>query len=56
VDLIIACTFSGDYIYPPLSAKVQMELKAPQCADLRRAGQLHRLRDRPDGGVGPHAG
>jgi 3-oxoacyl-[acyl-carrier-protein] synthase-3 len=29
VDLIIACTFSGDYIYPPLSAKVQMELKAP---------------------------
>jgi 3-oxoacyl-[acyl-carrier-protein] synthase-3 len=28
VDLIIACTFSGDYIYPPLSAKVQMELKA----------------------------
>jgi 3-oxoacyl-[acyl-carrier-protein] synthase-3 len=29
VGLIIACTFSGDYIYPPLSAKVQMELKAP---------------------------
>jgi 3-oxoacyl-[acyl-carrier-protein] synthase-3 len=28
VDLIIACTFSGDYIYPPLSAKVQMEIKA----------------------------
>lgn len=28
VDLIIACTFSGDYIFPPLSAKVQMELKA----------------------------
>ncbi len=28
VDLIIACTFSGDYIYPPLSAKVQMDLKA----------------------------
>ena len=28
VDLIIVCTFSGDYIYPPLSAKVQMELKA----------------------------
>lgn len=28
VDLIIACTFSGDYIYPPLSAKVQMGLKA----------------------------
>jgi 3-oxoacyl-[acyl-carrier-protein] synthase-3 len=28
IDLIIACTFSGDYIYPPLSAKVQMELKA----------------------------
>lgn len=29
VDLIIVCTFSGDYIFPPLSAKVQMELKAP---------------------------
>ena len=28
VDLIIGCTFSGDYIFPPLSAKVQMELKA----------------------------
>jgi 3-oxoacyl-[acyl-carrier-protein] synthase-3 len=28
IDLIIACTFSGDYIYPPLSAKVQRELKA----------------------------
>jgi 3-oxoacyl-[acyl-carrier-protein] synthase-3 len=28
VDLIIACTFSGDYIYPPMSAKVQMNLKA----------------------------
>ena len=28
VDLIIVCTFSGDYIFPPLSAKVQMELKA----------------------------
>lgn len=28
VDLIIACTFSADYIFPPLSAKVQMELKA----------------------------
>lgn len=28
VDLIIACTFSGDYIFPPLSAKVQMALKA----------------------------
>ena len=28
VDLIIACTFSGDYIFPPMSAKVQMELKA----------------------------
>jgi 3-oxoacyl-[acyl-carrier-protein] synthase-3 len=29
IDLIIACTFSGDYIFPPLSAKVQMELQAP---------------------------
>lgn len=28
VDLIIVCTFSGDYIFPPMSAKVQMELKA----------------------------
>lgn len=28
VDLIIACTFSADYIFPPLSAKVQMALKA----------------------------
>lgn len=28
VDLIVACTFSGDYIYPPLSAKVQRELSA----------------------------
>ena len=29
VDLIIACTFSADYIFPPLSAKVQRDLKAP---------------------------
>ncbi|HWK47907.1 MAG TPA: ketoacyl-ACP synthase III [Stellaceae bacterium] len=29
IDLIIACTFSGDYIYPPLSAKVQRNVKAP---------------------------
>lgn len=28
IDLIIACTFSGDYMFPPLSAKVQMELNA----------------------------
>lgn len=28
LDLIIVCTFSGDYIFPPLSAKVQMTLKA----------------------------
>ncbi len=28
VDLIIVCTFSGDYIFPPMSAKVQLELKA----------------------------
>lgn len=28
IDLIIACTFSGDYLFPPLSAKVQSELKA----------------------------
>ena len=29
LDLIIGCTFSHDYIFPPLSAKVQMEVKAP---------------------------
>lgn len=29
VDLIIACTFSADYLFPPLSAKVQRDLKAP---------------------------
>ena len=29
VDLILVCTFSGDYIFPPVSAKVQMLLKAP---------------------------
>ncbi|TKJ21543.1 3-oxoacyl-ACP synthase [Blastococcus sp. CCUG 61487] len=29
VDLIIVCTFSGDYIYPPVSAKVQRDLVAP---------------------------
>lgn len=28
VDLIIVCTFSGDYIFPPVSAKVQVELGA----------------------------
>lgn len=28
VDLIIVCTFSGDYIFPPVSAKVQMDLQA----------------------------
>ena len=28
IDLIIACTFSGDYIFPPLSAKVQLRLGA----------------------------
>jgi len=28
VDLIVACTFSGDYIYPPLSAQVQRALQA----------------------------
>lgn len=28
VDLIVVCTFSGDYIFPPVSAKVQMILKA----------------------------
>jgi 3-oxoacyl-[acyl-carrier-protein] synthase-3 len=28
VDLIIACTFSGDYIFPPLSAKIHQEIGA----------------------------
>jgi len=28
IDLIIVCTFSGDYIFPPVSAKVQVELGA----------------------------
>lgn len=28
VDLIIVCTFSGDYLFPPVSAKVQQELGA----------------------------
>jgi len=28
VDLIVVCTFSGDYIFPPVSAKVQLLLKA----------------------------
>ena len=28
IDLIVACTFSGDYLFPPLSAKVQHELGA----------------------------
>ncbi len=29
VDLIVVCTFSGDYIFPPVSAKVQSLLEAP---------------------------
>lgn len=28
IDLIIVCTFSGDYIFPPVSAKIQVELGA----------------------------
>ena len=28
IDLIIVCTFSGDYIFPPVSAKVQANLAA----------------------------
>ena len=28
IGLIIGCTFSHDYIFPPLSAKIQKELKA----------------------------
>lgn len=30
VDLIVACTFSGDYVYPPLSAQVQRALQATE--------------------------
>ena len=30
VDLIIACTFSGDYVYPPVSAQVQRALQATE--------------------------
>jgi 3-oxoacyl-[acyl-carrier-protein] synthase-3 len=32
IDLIIVCTFSGDYIFPPVSAKVQYELGATNAA------------------------
>jgi 3-oxoacyl-[acyl-carrier-protein] synthase-3 len=37
VDIIIACTFSGDYIFPPLSAKLHHELgcKGAQVFDLQ---------------------
>jgi 3-oxoacyl-[acyl-carrier-protein] synthase-3 len=28
IDLIIACTFSGDYIFPPLSAKIHQDIGA----------------------------
>ncbi len=28
IGLIIVCTFSGDYIFPPVSAKIQMDLGA----------------------------
>ena len=28
VDLIVACTFSGDYVYPPVSDQVQRALRA----------------------------
>jgi 3-oxoacyl-[acyl-carrier-protein] synthase III len=37
LDLIICCTFSGDYIFPPLSAKLHHELgaKGAQVFDLQ---------------------
>ena len=37
IDLIICCTFSGDYIFPPLSAKLHQELgaKGSQIFDLQ---------------------
>jgi 3-oxoacyl-[acyl-carrier-protein] synthase III len=40
IDLIIACTFSGDYLFPPLSAKVH--------TDFRLAGELCRVCQRAD--------
>jgi 3-oxoacyl-[acyl-carrier-protein] synthase-3 len=30
LDLIVVCTFSGDYVFPPLSVKVQQQLGAKQ--------------------------
>ncbi|WP_164964247.1 3-oxoacyl-ACP synthase III family protein [Rubrivivax sp. JA1026] len=37
VDIIIACTFSGDYLFPPLSAKLHQDLgaKGAQVYDLQ---------------------
>ena len=37
VDMIIACTFSGDYIFPPLSAKLHQDLgvKGAQIFDIQ---------------------
>jgi 3-oxoacyl-[acyl-carrier-protein] synthase III len=37
VDIVIACTFSGDYIFPPLSAKLHQDLgmKGAQVFDLQ---------------------
>jgi 3-oxoacyl-[acyl-carrier-protein] synthase-3 len=37
IDLIIACTFSGDYTFPPLSAKIHKEIgaKGGQIFDLQ---------------------
>lgn len=37
IDLVIACTFSGDYLFPPLSAKVHKDLglKGGQIFDLQ---------------------
>ena len=37
LDLIVCCTFSGDYLFPPLSAKVQQQLgaKGAQIYDLQ---------------------
>ena len=60
VDIIIACTFSGDYIFPPLSAKLHHDLgaKGAQVYDLQAncAGVVAGLtaasdRMRLDGGV-----
>lgn len=31
IDVIVVCTYSGDYVFPPLSAKVHLEIGAGEC-------------------------